>query len=84
MGVFEPVAGPLAQNVGTDTAAQANLEPSPAPAPAPAPQRVIFHAATGLDEAAFRQVQANVRKRILRAFVARGHLDAHDAKDMAA
>jgi hypothetical protein len=83
-GVFEAVAGPLAQSVDTDTAAQANLEPSPAPAPAPAPQSAIFHAATGLDEAAFRQVQANVRKRILRAFVARGHLDAHDAKDMAA
>jgi len=45
---------------------------------------MFFHAATGLDDAAFRQVQANVRKRILRAFVARGHLDAHDAKDMAA
>lgn len=28
-------------------------------------------------------MQAHVRKRILRAFVARGHLDAHDAKDMA-
>jgi hypothetical protein len=48
------------------------------------PDGVTFHAATGLDEAAFRQVQANVRKRILRAFVARGHLDAQDAKDMAA
>jgi len=36
---------------------------------------VIFHAPTGLDEAAFRKVQANVRKRILRAFVARGHID---------
>ncbi len=30
------------------------------------------------------QVQADVRRRILRAFVARGHLEAHDAKDMAA
>jgi len=70
-GVFEAVAGPIAQNV--DAAAQAN----------PAPQSVIFHAATGLDEAAFRKVQANVRKRILRAFVARGHIEACDAKDMA-
>jgi len=72
-GVFEAVAGPIAQPV--DAAAQAN--------PEPAPQSVIFHAATGLDEAAFRQVQANVRKRILRAFVARGHIEACDAKDMA-
>ena len=70
-GVFEAVAGPIAQSV--DAAAQAN----------PAPQSVIFHAATGLDAAAFRKVQANVRKRILRAFVARGHLEACDAKDMA-
>ena len=44
---------------------------------------VAFHAATGLDEAAISQVQANVRKRILRAFVARGHIEACDAKDMA-
>jgi len=29
-------------------------------------------------------VQVNVRKRILRAFVARGHIEACDAKDMAA
>ena len=44
---------------------------------------VAFHAATGLDEAAIPQVQANVRKRILPAFVARGHIEACDAKDMA-
>ena len=72
-GVFETVAGP-AQPV--DAAAQANPEPQA--------QSVISHAATGLDEAAFRKVQANVRKRILRAFVARGHIEACDAKDMAA
>ncbi len=45
---------------------------------------VKFHAATGLDEAIIAQVQANVRKRILRAFVARGHIEPGDAKDMAA
>ncbi len=48
------------------------------------PDGVTFHAAADLDEGAFRQVQANVRKRILRAFVARGHIEACDAKDMAA
>jgi hypothetical protein len=32
-----------------------------------------FRAVTGLNEAVISQVQANVRKRILRAFVARGH-----------
>ena len=45
---------------------------------------VRFHEATGLDEAAIAQVQSNVRKRLLRAFVARGHIEACDAKDMAA
>ena len=45
---------------------------------------VNFHAAMGLDEAAMAQVQADVRQRILRAFVARGHLEACDADDMAA
>ena len=28
------------------------------------------------------QVQAYLRKRLLRSFVARGHLESHDAKDM--
>ena len=36
---------------------------------------VTFHAAAGVDEAAVAWVQASVRKRILRAFAARGHLD---------
>ena len=47
-------------------------------------QAVRFHPATVLDESAIAPVQAAVRKRILRAFVARGHLEAHEAKDMAA
>jgi hypothetical protein len=76
--VFEAVAAPMAQPVDTDAGAQASPEPSPAPAP----QSVAFHAATGLDEAAISQVQAHVRKRILRTFVARGHLEACDAKDI--
>ena len=44
---------------------------------------VRFHETTGLDDAAISLAQANVRKRILRAFVTRGHIEAHDAKDMA-
>ncbi|WP_158025698.1 hypothetical protein [Rhodoferax antarcticus] len=63
-GVFEAVAGPIAQNVDTDAAAQAN--PQPGTESAPAPQSVIFHAATGLDESAIATVRAFVRKRILR------------------
>jgi hypothetical protein len=78
-GVFEAVAGPIAQSVDTDAAAQANPQPNPQPAL----QSVIFHAATGLDESAIARVQVNVRKRILRDFVARGHLEVCDAKDMA-
>ena len=41
-----------------------------------------FHPAH-IDDAAIATVQAKVRKRILRAFVARGHIEACDAKDMA-
>ena len=48
------------------------------------PEGVAFHATTGLNAAVIAQVQANVSKRILRAFVARGHIEACDAKDMAA
>ena len=47
------------------------------------PPSITFHPAQ-IDDAAIATVQANVRKRILRAFVARGHLESHDAKDMAA
>ncbi len=71
-GVFEAVARPIAQSV--DAAAQAN----------PQAQSVIFYAATGIEEAVIATVQADMRKRILRAFVARGHIEACDAKDMAA
>lgn len=35
-----------------------------------------------IDDAAIAQVQANVRKRPLRALVARDHLESHDAMDM--
>jgi len=46
---------------------------------------ITFHPAQ-IDDAAITQmqaqVQANIRKRLLRAFVARGHLESHDAKDM--
>jgi hypothetical protein len=49
----------------------------------PGAQSITFHPAQ-IDEAAISQVQAQVRKRILRAFVARGHIEAGDAKDMAA
>jgi len=47
----------------------------------PDAESVTFHPAQ-IDEAAISQVQANVRKRILRAFVARGHMEACDAKDI--
>jgi hypothetical protein len=69
--MFEAVAAPMAQSVDMDAAAQAN----PQPGPESVLQSVIFHAATGLDESAITTVQANVRKRILRAFVARGHTE---------
>jgi hypothetical protein len=46
---------------------------------------ITFHPAQ-IDDAAITQMQAavqtNIRKRLLRAFVARGHLESHDAKDM--
>ena len=50
-------------------------------------ESITFHPIQ-IDEAAIAQmqaqIQANIRKRLLRAFVARGHLESHDAKDMAA
>jgi len=69
-GVFEAVSVP-----GGSDAEAAD--------PGPAVPGVNFHPAAGLDEAAFATVQADVRRRLLRAFVARGWLEAHDAKAMA-
>ena len=43
---------------------------------------VDFHAATELDTAAIAQVQAQVRQRILRAFVRRGLIDKGDRDEM--
>ena len=46
------------------------------------PPGVVFHPATSIDADDVAQVQATLRKRILRAFVVRGLLERSDAKDM--
>jgi hypothetical protein len=43
---------------------------------------VIFHSASGIDAPAVAQVQATLRRRILRAFVGRGLLESCDAKEV--
>jgi hypothetical protein len=53
-------------------------------APPASPPSVIFHPASAIDADAVAQVQATLRKRILRAFVARGLLEKSDAKEMLA
>ena len=42
----------------------------------------VFHAANGLDAVALADVQAQIRRRILRAFVRRGLIDKSDGKEM--
>jgi hypothetical protein len=49
-----------------------------------APPSVIFHPVCGFEEDAIIQAQATLRRRILRAFVARSLLEKCDAKDMQA
>ena len=46
------------------------------------PPGVIFHPASEIDAAGVAQVQATLRRRILRAFVGRGLIEQADAKDM--
>ena len=41
---------------------------------------VVFHAATGIDADAIAEVQACVRRRLLRVFVRRGLLPGNDAQ----
>jgi hypothetical protein len=48
------------------------------------PPGIVFHPASAIDEAAVAQVQADLRRRILRAFVGRGLLECCDAKEMLA
>jgi hypothetical protein len=67
-GVFQPAA-----NIG-DKADAADA--------ADAVAGVDFHAATDLDTATIAQVQAQVRQRILRAFVRRGLIDKSDRDEM--
>jgi len=43
---------------------------------------VIFHPASGIDADTVAQVQATLRRRILRAFVGRGLLESFEAKEM--
>jgi hypothetical protein len=43
---------------------------------------LIFHAASGLDATAIADVQAGVRRRLLRGFARRGLLPADDAQAM--
>jgi hypothetical protein len=43
---------------------------------------VVFHEASGLDAAAVRRVQAQVRQRVLRACVRRGLLDPSAGEEM--
>ena len=48
------------------------------------PPGIIFHPASGIDEAGVAQVQADVRRRAPRAFVGRGLIERVDAKEMLA
>jgi hypothetical protein len=48
------------------------------------PPGIVFHPASAIDETAVAQVQTDLRRRILRAFVGRGLLQSCDAKEMLA
>ena len=65
-GVFEEVAG----------------EGDVDAAPRASPPGIVFHPASAIDETAVAQVQTDLRRRILRAFVGRGLLESFEAKEM--
>jgi Putative transposase/Transposase zinc-binding domain len=71
-GVFQEVAGEGEGDADADADAQVHVP------------GVIFHPATGVDADAVAQVQASLRRRILRAFVGRGLLEGFEAKEMLA
>jgi hypothetical protein len=71
-GVFEQVPDDVDANADADADVQAP------------PPGVVFHPARAIDAPAVARVQATLRKRILRGFVARGLLEKSDAKEMLA
>jgi hypothetical protein len=75
-GVFEVVA--VAGGDGADADDRASDQASDQARPL----GVIFHPATAVDAHAVGQVQASLRRRILRAFVGRGLLECFEAKEM--
>ncbi len=46
------------------------------------PPGIVFHPASAIDETAVAQVQTDLRRRILRAFVGRSLIERDDAKDI--
>jgi Putative transposase/Transposase zinc-binding domain len=77
-GVFEEVVGSADTDAKTDPNANANADHQPSNSAA------IFHPARAIAETAVAQVQATLRRRILRAFVGRGLLESFEAKEMLA
>jgi Putative transposase len=70
--VVDGVFGEPADGTEVDTDHQSSL------------RKVIFHPASGIDADAMDQVQATLRRRVLRAFVGRGLLRSFEAKDILA
>ena len=75
-GVFEEVPGEGDVDINADADADADVQ-----APPPG---VIFCPASAIDADAVAQVQATLRKRFMRSFVAWGLLEKADAKEMLA
>jgi hypothetical protein len=50
--------------------------------PQSSPPGIVFHPASGVDATAVGQVQTDLRRRILRAFVGQGLIERADAKEM--
>ncbi len=71
-GVFEEVAGECDVDVSADADVQVP------------PPGIVFHPASAIDATAVAQVQTDLRRRILRAFVGRGLLESFEAKEMLA
>jgi hypothetical protein len=71
-GVFEEVPVEGEGDADADAALQAS------------PPGIVFHPASAIDETAVAQVQVDLRRRILSAFVGRGLIEKADAKEMLA
>jgi hypothetical protein len=78
-GVFEEVFNSVEGGVDAN---ESDTKPQAVADDQSSTRSVMFHPASPIDETTIAQLQATLRRRVLRAFMGRGLLESFEAKDM--